>query len=230
MQDLNWKMNGSGGDIPHFGLHKHQIESLLSLLNAFTQKKFASIVMPPAAGKSEVAVLATYVLNARSVLVIAPSSIVSNMLYRKYREFPISSKFFEGTLIESYYFQPSAGSMLVKNIQDLEKNIETRKPLSIVDVRTEKRGWRDVSFEDIPAGKFDLVIISAAQHYTPHLMEHFVESEVLILGASLPRTPSSIVIPEPCNKQMPQREYENLGVRYSLLVAFARKNNLHGSV
>ena len=78
-------------------LYSHQIEAVLKLREYFDNQKYypnlssiALVVLPTGCGKTGVAVLASYALNASRVLVITPSIIISKQIHKAYGNFLIN--------------------------------------------------------------------------------------------------------------------------------------------
>ena len=75
-------------------LYPHQVEAVLSLQEYFNSQapnanNISLVVLPTGCGKTGVAVLASYALNASRVLVITPSVIISRQIDEAYEKFLI---------------------------------------------------------------------------------------------------------------------------------------------
>ena len=82
-------------------LWTHQVEAVLKLRKYFDPNdrsvnpdglNTALVVLPNGCGKTGVAVLASYALNASRALVITPSTIVSEQVYDAYKHFLLDRK------------------------------------------------------------------------------------------------------------------------------------------
>ena len=75
-------------------LYPHQVEAVLAVREYFNPQNpqinpnssnIALVVLPTGCGKTGVAVLASYALEASRVLVITPSIIISRQIYKAYK-------------------------------------------------------------------------------------------------------------------------------------------------
>ena len=145
-------------------------------------------MLPTGCGKTGVAVLASYALNAKRVLVITPSKVITEQLADAYK-----GKFLLGRNIikeeEVEYFEPPMH--VIKTSQEAD---EMRKSMKAADLTiTNAHKISDsprarVKINQIPAELFDLVIVDEAHHYPAdtwkYLVDHFVQSKKNFLTAT----------------------------------------------
>lgn len=180
-------------------LYAHQVQAVLKLDKYFDlnlperveinphNSNIALVVLPTGYGKTGVAVLASYALNAKRVLVITPSKVISEQLEKAYKagKFLLDRKIIEEKDVE--FFQPPMH--VIKTSQEAD---ELRKSMSATDLtitNTHKISDRaKVQVHHIPAELFDLVIVDEAHHYPAHtwkqLVDHFVQSKKIFLTAT----------------------------------------------
>ena len=171
-------------------LHSHQVEAALKLYEYFdpqknpqNQSSIALVVLPTGCGKTGVAVLASYALNASRVLVITPSIIISRQIHKAYGDFLIKCGVIEDT--------PTASQSVLPTRRLINKSSEIREGMSssVMVVNAHKIGGQStVKIEDIPPDGYDLVIVDEAHHYPAQtwklLVDHFSNSQRLFLTAT----------------------------------------------
>ena len=179
-------------------IYRHQVEALCKVEKHFkdqekknlrdpTKPYIALVVLPTGCGKTGVAVLAPYLLNPNRVLVITPSSKISQQIYE---EFCGKDMFLlkRGVIKpkDIIKFRPLSPDNYIKNSRDIERNLTY---YSLMVVNAHKIGGKSrVKIADIPNDCFDLVIVDEAHHYPAptwkYLVDHFPDSNCLFLTAT----------------------------------------------
>ena len=171
-------------------IYPHQIEALCATENHFGDDKkpnIALVVLPTGCGKAGVAVLAPYLLNPSRVLVITPSSKISQQIYE---EFCGENMFLlkRGIIKDEdrLQFCPLNPGNYIKHSKDIKRNMTY---YSLMVVNAHKIGGRSrVKIADIPNDRYDLVIVDEAHHYPAptwkYLVDHFPNSRRLFLTAT----------------------------------------------
>ena len=171
-------------------LYSHQIDAVFSVRHQLENPQnpnIALVVLPTGCGKTGVAVLAAYVLNASRVLVITPSLKISQQIYEAF----CGTKERNCFLLERKIIKPTETNLVcppsicITNTRDIIPN--RHFPLMIVNAH--KIGGRSsVSIHDIPDDDYDLVIVDEAHHYPAPtwkaLVDHFPRSRRLFLTAT----------------------------------------------
>ena len=175
-------------------LYPHQVEAVLRLkdyfdpqINPQNRNGIALVVLPTGCGKTGVAILASYALNAKRVLVITPSIIISRQIYEAYGSFLTD----HGVIPNA----PEATQAALPTRSLIKKSSEIRPGLSsmVMVVNAHKIGGQScVKIEDIPnkhdGPGYDLVIVDEAHHYPAPtwrlLVDHFSNSRRLFLTAT----------------------------------------------
>ena len=169
-------------------VHQHQIEAVRAVheqLSDPTNPNIALVVLPTGCGKTGVAVLASYVLNATKVLVITPSVTISEQIYDAFchndKMFLLERKII--TAEQKQFLQPHG--VCIKNAIPIRDKLHF--PLMIVNAHR-IGGRSNVAIEDIPSDNYDLVIVDEAHHYPAPtwrlLVDHFPNSRRLFLTAT----------------------------------------------
>ena len=169
--------------VNHHYLYSHQIDAVFAVRDQLENPQnpnIALVVLPTGCGKTGVAVLAAYVLNASRVLVITPSKTISQQIYEAFCSFLLERKIIQPQ--EKYICPPG---ICITNTRDIIPN--RHFPLMIVNAH--KIGGRSsVSIDDIPDDDYDLVIVDEAHHYPAptwkNLVDHFSKSRRLFLTAT----------------------------------------------
>ena len=171
-------------------VYRHQIEAVQS---ACTQLKkqdkpnIALVVLPTGCGKTGVAVLAAYALNASRVLVITPSVTISKQIHEAFCGSESRSCFLlERRIItgdQSHYVCPQGTYINATSEICMHRN----DPLMVVNAH-KIGGLSSVRIEDIPNDSYDLVIVDEAHHYPAPtwklLVDHFHKSRRLFITAT----------------------------------------------
>ena len=188
-------------------LHRHQIEAVLQLRKYFqfdpvvnpSGSNNALVVIPTGCGKTGVAVLASYALNASRVLVITSSIIISRQIAAAYRNFLID----RGILPDT----PNNVQCALPTISLIKKSTEIKEGMRsmVMVVNAHKIGGQSsVRIEDVPREGYDLVIVDEAHHYPAHtwkqLVDHFCNSRRLFLTATPEHRGNPILPVQPCFK------------------------------
>ena len=172
-------------------IYRHQVEALCEVERHFkdnSKPNIALVVLPTGCGKTGVAVLAPYLLNPSRVLVITPSSKISQQIYE---EFCGEDMFlFKRKVIKHkdiVKFRPLSSGNYIKKSRDIERNLQSSYSLMVVNAH-KIGGNSRVKIEDIPNDCFDLVIVDEAHHYPAptwkDLVDHFPNSRRLFLTAT----------------------------------------------
>ena len=159
MMQLLQRLKHQREDSTGITLHPHQVEAALKLYDYFdpqkkTQNKdsIALVVLPTGCGKTGVAVLANYALNA--------SIIISRQIHKAYGNFLIKCQVIKDT--------PTANLSVLPTRTLIKKSSEIREGMSsmVMVVNAHKIGGQSsVRIEDIPRNGYDLVIVDEAHHY-----------------------------------------------------------------
>ena len=183
-------------------LYSHQVNAVLHLHKYFNSdiairstvnprdSKVALVVLPTGCGKTGVAVLASYVLNASRVLVITPSSMISKQVDDAYKNFLVK----RGIIGKDAQLLFAPHKILVMNSQQLLDEFAV-KQADLVITNAHKVSGNDnprakVKLEDISAlaDLFDLVIVDEAHHYPANtwrrFVDHFPNSKKIFLTAT----------------------------------------------
>ena len=172
-------------------IHTHQIDALRAIENHFAiyigdgkELNVALVVLPTGCGKTGVAVLAPYLLNASRVLVITPSLKISQQIHEEFcgeRMFLLQRGIIKAEHI--LQFRPS-GNYITRS-SNIRENLS--HPLMVVNAHKIGDDTR-VKIADIPNDCYDLVIVDEAHHYPAktwkHLVDHFRNSRHLFLTAT----------------------------------------------
>ena len=187
-------------------LYSHQVKAVLRLYEYFNcsgtifrstvnpqNSLVALVVLPTGCGKTGVAVLASYVLNASRVLVITPSLIISKQVDEAYDNFLVK----RGIIPEQdrYLYVPQ--KMLITKSEQLVTSEpgQLRQTLRIqvhqadlLITNAHKIGEQSaVKVTDIPDDCFDLVIVDEAHHYPARtwkrLVDHFPNSKKIFFDS-----------------------------------------------
>lgn len=175
-------------------LYEHQVDAVLRVRDHFrdpSKPNIALVVLPTGCGKTGVAVLAPYALNASRVLVITPSVIISKQIYEAFVGSELGDK--ECFLVQReiipkenrHRFIPIATCITRAN------QIRSRSCMqnNVVIVNAHKVGGNSsVSIEELPRDNFELVIVDEAHHYPANtwrlLVDHFQTTRRLFLTAT----------------------------------------------
>ena len=174
-------------------LYPHQIEAVRKLREYFdpqTQRNpnssnIALVVLPTGCGKTGVAVLASYALNASRVLVITPSISISRQIavaYGKKRNESLDESF----LIKRKIIPNTSEKVqsVLPTVSLIEKSTEIQEGMRsmVMVVNAHKIGNDDqpkrltnVKIQEIPREGYDLVIVDEAHHYPAPTWEAIVK-------------------------------------------------------
>ena len=200
--EKEYQKHRNGGSI---SLYPHQIEAVLKLRKYFNRHKYhpdssniALVVLPTGCGKTGVAVLASYALNASRVLVITPSIIISKQIHKAYGNFLIQ----HGLIPPN---NPGIAQWVLPTKSLIKKSSEIQEGMRsmVMVVNAHKIGGRSsVKIEDIPREGYDLVIVDEAHHYPAPtwklLVDHFDKSNRLFLTATPEHKGKPILPIAPC--------------------------------
>ena len=192
------------GEATLSNLYRHQIEAVLrvrkylhfDLVVNSSGSNIALVVLPTGCGKTGVAVLASYVLNASRVLVITPSVIISKQIDAAYDHFMYNC----GVFTEAHNPRNVVPSKcVITNSRDIPGAMGS----SVMIVNAHKIGGQSrVKIEDIPNDWYDLVIVDKAHHYPAPtwklLVDHFYNSQRLFLTATPEHKGNPIPSVQPC--------------------------------
>ena len=186
-------------------LYPHQVEAVLALCDYFdpqtqsspNSSNIALVVLPTGCGKTGVAVLASYALNASRVLVITPSIIISRQIHAAYGNFLIQHGVVPNTPEVVQTVLPT--SKLIKRTSEIKEGMNSM----VMVVNAHKIGGQSsVRIEDIPRDGYDLVIVDEAHHYPAPtwklLVDHFSNSRRLFLTATPEHRGEPILPIPPC--------------------------------
>ena len=197
-------------------LYSHQVNAVLRLHKYFNSdiairftvnprdSKVALIVLPTGCGKTGVAVLASYVLNASRVLVITPSSIISEQVDDAYKKFLVK----RGIIGQDDQLLFAPHKLLVTNSRQLLDKLAVQLA-DLVITNAHKVSDNDnprakVKLEDISAlaNWFDLIIVDEAHHYPARtwkqFVDHFPNTNKIFLTATPEHRGEPILEEPPC--------------------------------
>ena len=151
-------------------------------------------MLPTGCGKTGVAVLASYVLDATRVLVITPSLIISKQVDEAYENFLVK----RGIIVEQQRHLYVPQKMLITKSDQLvtQEPGQLRQTLrlqvheaDLLITNAHKISDQSaVKVTDIPDDCFDLVIVDEAHHYPAktwkQLVDHFPKSKKIFLTAT----------------------------------------------
>ena len=188
-------------------LYAHQVKAVLRLHEYFKcrgtiirstinphNSQVALVVLPTGCGKTGVAVLASYVLNASRVLVITPSLIISKQVDEAYENFLIK----RGIIGEQFRHLYVPQKMLITKSDQLvtQEPGQLRQTLrlqvheaDLLITNAHKISDQSaVKVTDIPDDCFDLVIVDEAHHYPAktwkRLVDHFPNCKKIFLTST----------------------------------------------
>jgi len=167
-------------------LYQHQIDAVIAARRQLDDPRqpIALVVLPTGCGKTGVAVLAAYALNATRVLVITPSVKISQQIYKAFCGKPcfLAERSIIGA--EDENIVRPRGCCITKSSEICE---HMRDDLMVVNAH-KIGGTSKVEIKDIPANNYDLVIVDEAHHYPALtwklLVDHFQGSKRLFLTAT----------------------------------------------
>jgi superfamily II DNA or RNA helicase len=183
---------------------QHQILAVKRVreqLQNFQMPNIALVVLPTGCGKTGVAVLAAYALNATRVLVITPSVKISKQIHEAFCGSQARRCFLEerGICPSAYVIQVVPRGECITDSAKIRQNYVD----SFMVVNAHKiGGLSSVKIEDIPSDGYDLVIVDEAHHYPAPtwktLVDHFYQSRRLFITATPEYKGKSILEHSPC--------------------------------
>ena len=185
-------------------LYEHQIEAVKQVRNQLQdrqQPNIALVVLPTGCGKTGVAVLAAFVLNASRVLVITPSVKISEQIYEAFcgsekRDCFLVERGIVRKEDENYF---RATGICITKAKEIRGH--TQHPFMVVNAH-KIGGASSVEIDSIQDTNYDLVIVDEAHHYpapTWHLLvDHFPNSRRLFLTATPYHGGKPILKHNPC--------------------------------
>ena len=200
-------------------LYAHQVDAVLCARRQLLDPRepnIALVVLPTGCGKTGVAVLSAYALNASRVLVITPSVKISHQLHEafkgnrsKRRPCFLTER---GIISEKQEIKVLPSSSCITKSTDIME----RLPDDVMVVNAHKIGGKSsVAIDDIPPEEYDLVIVDEAHHYPAptwkNLVDHFPHSMRLFLTAT-PRYRGNPILPYPPCYEMPRHEAVMRGI------------------
>ena len=188
-------------------VRKHQVDAVMSACEQLRSHpdKPALVVLPTGCGKTGVAVLAAYALNASRVLVITPSLTISKQIHEEFCGNPSEKKdcflLKRGIITDRKQLHK-----IIPSGKCIKATSEIREHMSdcLMVVNAHKIGKQsDVKIADIPHDSYDFVIVDEAHHYPAPtwklLVDHFHRSRRLFLTAT-PKYGGDFILPDspPC--------------------------------
>ena len=181
---------------------QHQIDAVKGVMKQLRDSQMpniALVVLPTGCGKTGVAVLAAYALNASRVLVITPSLKISKQIHEAFCGSQYRRCFLEERGIvqhDAVHYVCPQGTYITESAK-----IHQHKHDSFMVVNAHKIGGRSsVSIEDIPNDNYDLVIVDEAHHYPAPtwktLVDHFSQSNRIFITAT-PEYKRRPILPQP---------------------------------
>ncbi len=178
-------------DLSKQHLYVHQVDAVVAARNHLQRSNVALVVLPTGCGKTGVAVLAAYALDANRVLVITPSVTISEQIHEAFCGSQTNDKSKPCFLVEreivkrekEHLFCPAG--VWIKKASDIPYHRHDQ----FMVVNAHKIGGRSsVKIEHIPNDRYDLVIVDEAHHYPAPtwklLVDHFANSRRLFLTAT----------------------------------------------
>lgn len=179
-------------------LYDGQVKALMGAQNHFadlTKHNIGLVVLPTGSGKSGVAALAPYVLNATRVLVLTPSPIISTQLFRDMSSSVPGETFYEKRGLcttDQLSLLQEMGLLVKKTLGDDAAQVAQRfSKFNLVIVNAHKFGPNSsfhAVINQLDPGLFDLVIVDEAHHYPAAtwrvIVERFDKSSRLFLTAT----------------------------------------------
>lgn len=170
-------------------LYGHQVEAVLQLHKYFDplnitvnpdRNTIALVVLPTGCGKTGVAVLASYALNATRVLVITPSMTISEQIRGDYQTFLIK----RGVIKQEQAEHVIPSISLIKSTDEIQHGYTSEVMITNIH---KVGGKSPVSVSEFPTN-YDLVIVDEAHHYPAptwrQFVDHFPRSKRLFLTAT----------------------------------------------
>ena len=191
-------------------VYQHQIDAVKAVseqLRTPGASNIALVVLPTGCGKTGVAVLAAYALNASKVLVVTPSVKISVQVYEDFcgRYNVKKQKDKDCFLVQRKVIKPEQSSAVcppgafITNSSKIQQHLGY--PLMVVNAH-KIGGLSSVRIEDIPRDSYDLVIVDEAHHYPAPtwktLVDHFENSRRLFLTATPEYQRKPILAHKPC--------------------------------
>lgn len=172
-----------------FNIYQHQKVALVQMRDRFldrTRPSIALCVLPTGTGKSGIAVLVPYVVNASKVLVITPSLTITQQLAKDYCG-NVGDSFFEQRGIITAAMRQSV--LEVPHCLTGGENPAVWTMHNLVIANAHKFGaTAHVNLDEIPQDSFDLVIVDEAHHYPAptwrRIVDHFPNSKRVFLTAT----------------------------------------------
>ena len=167
-------------------VYNHQKEAVKEVkkqLDDDSKSNIALVVLPTGCGKTGVAVLAAFALDAKQVLVVTPSTTISDQILKAFRG---PSMF----LLERGIIDKQDQVKFTPTLAQIKKSAEIPLHLQnhLMVINAHKVGGNSsVSIHDMPTC-YDLVIVDEAHHYPAptwkELIDHFPNSRRLFLTAT----------------------------------------------
>ncbi len=177
---------------PRTGLRHHQIEALWKISNYFkgdNMNAIGIVQLPTGTGKSAIALLAPYVVDATRVLILTPAACISAQIGRDVENASLAVRLglFTDEAANRRAFSPSHHVIMYSD--------QIRESLSseLVITNAHKFGGeqqydRTVRIDQIPPDQFDMVIVDEAHHYPAEtwrrVVDRFTSARRLFLTAT----------------------------------------------
>ena len=164
-------------------LYLHQLDAVFAAKKQLEDPlghNVALVVLPTGCGKTGVAVLAAYALNALRVLVITPSVKVSEQIYNDFCSDDDEMRCF---LVRRKIIKNHQEQKVLPQGHLVRRSCEIKPKLRchVMVLNAHKVGGKSsVAIEDIPKDSYDVVIVDEAHHYPAPtwklLVDHFSRS------------------------------------------------------
>ena len=170
--------------------------------------KTALVVLPTGCGKTGVAVLASYVLNASRVLVITPSLIISKQINYAYENFlldrGITTKDKRHLFVPEKVLVTKSSQIAIKEPPEMKQELRLQVQQADLLITNAHKISKvsTVNVEHIPEDCFDLVIVDEAHHYPANtwkeLVNHFPKANKIFFTATPEHKNRPILDEPPC--------------------------------
>lgn len=173
-------------------LYLHQLDAVFAAkkqLEDPSAHNVALVVLPTGCGKTGVAVLSAYALNALRVLVITPSVKVSEQIYNEFCSSEMRCFLARRRMIKNREQEQKV--LPIGHLVKRSCEIKPKLRCHVMVLNAHKVGGKSsVAIEDIPKDSYDVVIVDEAHHYPAPtwklLVDHFSRNTKRIFLTATP--------------------------------------------